>query len=51
MTTRNYCSKCGRKLINQDGTRFCPVHITDMNPVTRENPMVKKFKSYPKRGG
>ena len=49
----NYCSKCGRRLLidKRTGVKHCPVHITNMNPVSYKSKSAKKFRKLPKRGG
>ena len=41
---RNYCSKCGRRLIKDKQGKFCPVHLTNMTPVTWKHPKAKAFR-------
>ena len=49
----NYCGKCGRRLLvdKSSGVKFCPVHLTDMNPVSWKHPKAKEFRKLPKNGG
>ncbi len=47
---KEYCNKCGRKLLYDNGEMFCPVHITDMTPVTNKHEMVKYFYNLSNKG-
>ena len=46
----NYCSECGRRLLADKNVKFCPVHLTDMTPVSRNHPKAKEFRELPGNG-